>query len=151
MEDPNWIWLTPFSAIGLSKNDHPMLRQKKHRELPLQHLPEFLPSKMTIAFHFTKLAGIWGPSWLKNKPRKWRFVGQILKEFSPHHWLLKSSENGSLSTLDASMKRVTKIWSNHWKKLPTPIWGSFLDLWTRFSDIFQHCPNLLHIKCSGFF
>jgi hypothetical protein len=40
------------------KNGHPMLRQKKHRELPLQHLPEFLPLKMTIGFHFTKLAGI---------------------------------------------------------------------------------------------
>ena len=151
-----------WKAIGLSKNGHPMLRQEQQRELPLQHLPEFLPLKMTIAFHFTKLAGIlkviWGPSSLKKQTKKVAFVGQIFREFSPHQspltpkilrkWIVV--DPGCL--YEESHQNLIKSL----KKIAFPNLG--VTLWL-VDPLFQHFPTLSQFivgisnvqDCSGFF
>ena len=120
-----------------------MLRQKKHRELPLQHLPEFLPLKMTIGFHFTKLAGIWGPSSLKKLHESGK-LGQILRENSSpltpkilRKWIVV--DPGCL--YEESHQNLIKSL----KKIADPNLGvskRLVSVFPTFSNIFQHVPTL---------
>jgi hypothetical protein len=100
--------------------------------------------KMTIGFHFTKLAGIWGPSSLKKLHESGK-LGQILRENSSpltpkilRKWIVV--DPGCL--YEESHQNLIKSL----KKIADPNLGvseRLVSVFPTFSNMFQHCPNFL--------